>query len=109
MLRNNLRVLERKVNHSSQSQSERCEKTAGGWIPALIVHRHRAAAFSQRSSSRGAFIRLAHFANAGVAPRQRNVSTFLKSGASVRRVASFLKSSASLRCLPRMSGGKFSI
>jgi hypothetical protein len=42
---------------------------------------HRPAAFSQRSSSRGASIRSAHFANAGVAPRQRNVSTFLKSGA----------------------------
>src|SRR5437762_3013759 len=49
---------------------------------------------AQRSSSRGAFIRSAQAANAGVAPRQRNVSTFLNSGASVRRVASFLKSSA---------------
>jgi hypothetical protein len=42
-----------------------------------LVHRHRPAAFSQRSSSRGAFIRSAQAANAGVAPRQRSVSTFL--------------------------------
>jgi len=69
-------------HHFSQSQSERFEKTVGGWISALIVHRHRPAAFSQRSSSRGASIRFAHVAKAGVAPRQRSVSIFLKSGAS---------------------------
>jgi hypothetical protein len=40
IVRNNLEVRERKVNHFSQSQSERCEKTAGGRIPAPIVHRH---------------------------------------------------------------------
>ena len=68
-----------------------------------------AAAFSHRSSSRGASIRSAHSANAGVAPRQRSVSTFLKSGASVRSVARFLKSSASSCCPPRTFGGKFSI
>ncbi len=67
----------------------------------------RPAAFSQRSSRRGDFIRFAQAAKAGVGPRQRSVSTFLKSGASVRSVASFLKSSASLRCLPRTFGGKF--
>jgi hypothetical protein len=73
------------------------------------VTRHFFIAFSQRSSSRGASIRSAHAANPGVAPRQRSVSTFLKSGASVRSVASFLNSSASLRCSPRMFDGKFSI
>jgi hypothetical protein len=62
--------------------------------PGLIAHRHRPAAFSQRSSSRGASIRSVQAANAGVAPRQRSVPAFLKSGASVRRVARFLKSSA---------------
>jgi len=44
----------------------------------------------QRSRSRGDFIRSAHFANAGVGPRQCSVSIFLKSDTSVRRVASRL-------------------
>src|SRR5437870_7807495 len=67
------------------------------------------AAFSHRSSNRGAFIRSTQAANAGVAPRQRSVSTFRKSGASVRRVARFLKSSARSRCSPRTFDGNFSI
>jgi hypothetical protein len=37
------------------------------------THRHRAA-FTQRSSSRGACIRFAQAANPGVGPRQRSVS-----------------------------------
>jgi hypothetical protein len=40
-------------------------------------------------------------------PRQRIVSTFLKSGASVRSVAKFLKSSARSRCSPRTFDGLF--
>ena len=58
--------------------------------PAALLAAWRSFTRSQRSSSRGAFIRSAQAANAGVAPRQRSVSTFLKSGASVRRVASRL-------------------
>jgi SNF2 family DNA or RNA helicase len=46
-----------------------------------LVHRHWPAAFSQRSSSRGDSIRSAQAAKAGVAPRRRSVSTFLKSNA----------------------------
>ena len=65
-------------------------------LPALIAHRHRLAAFSQRSSSRGAFIRSAQATNAGVAPRQRSVSELSKTGASVRRVVRLLKSSAEI-------------
>jgi hypothetical protein len=58
--------------------------------PAALLAAWRSFTRSQRSSNRGASIRSAQAANAGVAPRQRNVSTFLKSGASVRRVASRL-------------------
>jgi hypothetical protein len=51
-----------------------------------LVERQRAAAFSTRSSSRGAFIFFTHFANSGVEPHQRSVSTFLKSD---RAIAAF--------------------
>ena len=49
------------------------------------------------------------YANAGVAPRQRSVSTVLKSGASVRSVARSLNSSASSRWSPSTAGGKSSM
>jgi hypothetical protein len=40
-----------------------------------MAHRHRAAAFLQRSTSCGTFIFSIQAANAGVGPRQRSVST----------------------------------
>jgi hypothetical protein len=61
---------------------------------------HRtAAAFATLEQPRRFHPLHAQAAKASVGPRQRSVSTFLKSGASVRRVVRFLKSSArSRRC-----------
>ena len=61
------------------------------WVPALIAHRHRPVAFSQRASSRGAFIRSAQAANAGVKPWQWDSTKWLISG--LRRVPAELISS----------------